>query len=172
MTSEHYREDLILDEDAAMNQAEERYQLYEGFYPDNLDAKQQQIPPRWNSPVRQELPMPAQYHQPINASFPPPTLIQRQSDVLDIIYTGPGVYTGPGTLEVFTNLMNYQYSTRASPQLQSVSGPVAEVINTLYTRIDELETTNAVLLHRLGNAQDALDEECQRNTRQQAFYFV
>ena len=84
----------------------------------------------------------------------PPALIQRE------VNGGSIQSNGCNDNEVFSRVITYQYGTRTDPRLQPVINTVANVLDTLYTRIDRLEESNVAL-------QNALDVERRRNMRRQ-----
>ena len=95
----------------------------------------------------------------------PPALIQREVNVKSI-------QSNPcNDNEVFSKVITYQYGTRTDPRLQPVVDTVADVLNTLYTRIDRLEESNVALQTELTIVQKALVVERRRNARREDYNF-
>jgi len=91
--------------------------------------------------------------------FTPPGLIQRQFNLVSI---NSNDCDDP---EVFSKVIAYLYSTATNPRPHFLIAKFSQVLNELYSRIDELEMDNADLQATLEEIQNALDMGRQKIMR-------
>jgi hypothetical protein len=151
----------------AEKEEEELRRRHEGENAEEESGTEEQQIPSLNpsSAPQEELRLASGYQKPVNDPFTPPSLTQRQVGLQHVTSTSPHDH------QALFNIVYYHYSTRNDPELQTVLGPITDVIKTLYVKIDNLETRNAVLVERLESAQNDLVGERQRSVRRSSRFF-